>query len=243
MSDIKLSVVIPAYNEEQRLPSTLKAIDDHLVKQDYNYEILVVNDGSPDNTAQVTRDLQPEIDNLKLIDNEENNGKGYVVKQGLQEANGDYRLFTDADNSTSVDQVEKMWPHVDQYDVIIGSRDLEGSVLDPPQPWFREFVGFGFRLIRKIILDLWGLQDTQCGFKLFSKEAVEEIIPQSKVDQFAFDPELLILAKRAGFEIKEIPVRWVNDPDSKVGLDDALNMAKDLLIIRWNLVTGKYNNK
>jgi len=242
MSDVKLSVIIPAYNEEERLPSTLKAIDDYLVKQDYGYEILVVNDGSSDDTAGVVKNLKTEIDNLKLIDNKENHGKGYVVREGLKKAKGNYRLFTDADNSTSIDQVEKMWPHVDEYGVIIGSRDLEDSVLDPPQPWFREHVlGFGFRLVRKIILDLWGLEDTQCGFKLFKKEVVDEIGSKAKVDQFAFDPELLILAKRAGFKIKEIPVRWVNDPNSKVGLENMIKMGLDLLKIRWDLITGKYH--
>ncbi|MEF8847445.1 MAG: dolichyl-phosphate beta-glucosyltransferase [Candidatus Paceibacterota bacterium] len=238
---IKLSVVIPAYNEEERLPSTLKSIDDYLTKQDYGYEILVVNDGSSDNTAQVTKELQSEIDNLKLIDNEKNHGKGYVVKQGLIEGRGDYRLFTDADNSTSVDQVEKMWSHVNEYDVIIGSRDLEGSVLDPPQSWFREhIIGAGFRLYRKLILDLWGLEDTQCGFKLFSKEAAEEVVPKCKIDGFAFDPEMLILAKYAGFKIKEIPVRWVNQEGSKVGLDSIFKMALDVLKIRWRLITKQY---
>lgn len=240
MANIKLSVIIPAYNEEERLPGTLKAIDEYLTKQDYGYEIIVVNDGSSDDTAQVTRNLKSEIDNLKLIDNEENHGKGYVVHQGLKESRGEYRLFTDADNSTSIDQVEKMWSQVDEYDVVIGSRDLEGSVLDPPQPLFRRFLGEIFKLVRKVILDLWGLEDTQCGFKLFTAEAAEEIIPYCRVDGFAFDPELLVLARRLGFKIKEIPVRWVNDEDSRVGLEGTLKMGWDLLKIRWDIITGKY---
>lgn len=237
---VKLSVIIPCYNEEDRLPDTLREIDDYLTKQDYNYEIVVVNDGSPDNTAQVTKDLMSEIDNLKLIDNKENHGKGYVVHQGLKESRGEYRLFTDADNSTSIDQVEKMWPLVDEYDVIIGSRDLEESVLDPPQPFIRRFLGDVFKFVRKVILDLWGLEDTQCGFKLFTAEAAEEIIPRCRVDGFAFDPELLILAQRLNFKIKEIPVHWVNDEDSKVDLKGTLKMGWDLLKIRWDIITGKY---
>lgn len=237
---VKLSVVIPAYNEEERLPSTLHAIDDYLTKQDYGYEILVVNDGSSDNTADVVKGLKSEVSNLKLIDNEENHGKGHVVRQGLIEGEGDYRLFTDADNSTSINQVEKMWPFVDEFDVIIGSRDLEDSVLDPPQPWLREFLGAGFKLYRKVILDLWGLEDTQCGFKLFSRKAAEKVVPKCKIDRFAFDPEILILAKRADFDLKEVPVHWVNDEASKVGLDSIFKMALDILKIRWDLITGKY---
>ncbi len=243
MENIKLSVIIPAYNEEERLPSTLHAIDNYLSKQDYGYEIMVVNDGSSDDTAGVVEKIKSEIDNLKLIDNKENHGKGYVVHQGLIEAEGNYRLFTDADNSTSIDQVEKMWPHLDEFDVVIGSRDLEDSVLDPPQPWFREHVlGLGFRLVRKIILDLWGLEDTQCGFKIFKAGVADEVIPKCKIDQFAFDPEILILAKRAGFKIKEVSVHWVNQEGSKVGLDSMIKMGLDLLKIRWDILTGKYKS-
>ncbi|KXB08871.1 hypothetical protein AKJ56_00175 [candidate division MSBL1 archaeon SCGC-AAA382N08] len=238
---MKLSVIIPAYNEQDRLPDTLEAIDDYLIKQDYNYEILVVDGGSTDNTSQIVEDFKSKIDNLQLLRHEVSRGKGYAVRQGLSNTEGRYRLFTDADNSTSIDQVEEMWPHVDKYDVIIGSRDLEDSVLDPPQPWFREHVlGGGFRLVRKIILNLWGLEDTQCGFKIFTEEAVEKIVPQCKVDGFAFDPEMLILAKRLDFKIKEIPVHWVNQEGSTVGLENMIKMGLDLLRIRWNIITGKY---
>ena len=133
-----LSVIIPAYNEEKRLPKTLRALDQYLREQSYEYEIIVVSDGSKDNTAGVVRNMQSEIANVRLIDNKENHGKGYVVRQGMTEAKGQYRLFTDADNSTSIDQVEKMFPHFQQgYDIVIGSRDVKGAVLAPPQPWPR----------------------------------------------------------------------------------------------------------
>jgi len=237
-----LSVIIPAYNEEKRLPKTLKEIDKYLKVQSYDYEIIVVNDGSKDKTGEVVNRLKPEIKNLKLIDNKINQGKGAVVKQGMLEAKGDFRIFTDADNSTSLDQIEKMWPYFNEgYDVVIGSRDAKGAVLDPPQNFFRRFVGDGFRIFRKIIVGLWNIQDTQCGFKAFTKKAAQTIFPKCKINRFAFDPEILIIAKQLGFKIKEIPVYWKNDPDSKVKFKSMIKMASDLFKIRWNMIKNKYD--
>ncbi|MDI6602918.1 MAG: glycosyltransferase family 2 protein [Patescibacteria group bacterium] len=237
-----LSVIIPAYNEEKRLPKTLKEIDKYLKKQNYDYEIIVVNDGSKDLTAETVRGMSSVIRNLKLIDNKINQGKGAVVRQGMLEAQGDYRLFTDADNSTAIDQIEKMWPWFKKnYDIVIGSRDIKGAVLDPPQPWFRHIVlGEGFKLYRKIIVGLWRIEDTQCGFKCFKKEVVEKVFPKCKINRFAFDPEILIIARKMGYKIKEIPVYWRNDPESKVKPKWIVNMAIDLLKIRWNLIKGIY---
>ena len=237
-----LSVIIPAYNEEKRLPKTLEEIDRYLKKQDYEYEIIVVNDGSKDKTAEVVENWKLEIENLRLIDNKINQGKGAVVRQGMLEAQGEYRLFTDADNSTSIEQIEKMWPEFEVgYDIVIGSRDVKGAVLDPPQPWFRQVIlGEGFKLLRKIVVGLWGIEDSQCGFKCFKKEVVEKVFPKCKIDRFAFDPEILIIAKKMGYQIKEIPVFWKNDPDSKVKPKWIVGMLIDLLKIRWNLITKKY---
>lgn len=240
---MKLSVVIPAHNEERRLSKTLEEIDKYLSRKEYDYEILVVNDGSKDKTAEVCRNLISTIRNLRLIDNKTNQGKGAVVRQGILEAKGDFRLFTDADNSTSIEQIEKMWPEFERgLDVVIGSRDIKGAVLDPPQPWLRHIVlGEGFKLYRKIIAGLWDVQDTQCGFKCFKKEAAESAFPKCKINRFAFDPEILIIARKMGYKIKEVPVYWKNDPDSKVKPKWIINMAIDLLKIRWNLITGKYD--
>lgn len=236
-----LSVIIPAYNEERRLPKTLEDIDRYLSEQNYDYEIIVVNDGSKDKTAEVVRKLQNQIRNLRLIDNKENHGKGYVVRQGFMEAKGDYRVFTDADNSTSIDQIEKMWPEFEKgFDVVIGSRDVKGAILDPPQPFFRQLVGEGFKIFRKIIVGLWDLEDTQCGFKGFTKKVVEDVFPKCKIDRFAFDPEILVLAKKMGYKIKEIPILWKNDPESKVKFKSMIKMAIDLIKIRLNLITKRY---
>ena len=242
MSELYLSVIIPAYNEEKRLPKTLEEIDKYLSRQNYDYEILVVNDGSKDKTAEVVTGLTGVIKNLRLFDNKINQGKGAVVRQGMLEAKGDFRLFTDADNSTSIDQIEKMWIEFKNgYDIIIGSRDVKGAVLDPPQPFLRNVIlGQSFKLFRKFIVGLWGIQDTQCGFKCFTKKAAENIFPKCKINRFAFDPEILIIAKKMSYKIKEIPVYWRNDPESKVKPKWMVNMAVDLLKIRFNLIKGMY---
>ena len=255
-----LSVIIPAYNEERRLPKTLEEIDKYLSKQDYDYEIIVVSDGSKDKTAEVVENLKSKIRNLKLIDNKKNNGKGFVVRQGLMEAKGDFRLFTDADNSTSIDQVEKMWPEFAEAlpnltprptsrgsalekgaDIVIGSRDVKGAVLDPPQPFFRRFLGEAFGFLTSLTVGTWGISDTQCGFKCFTKKAVEDVLPRCKISRFAFDPEILILAKRFGYKIKEVPVYWKNDLESKVKFKSILKMALDLFKIRYYLIGRKYD--
>jgi len=239
---MKLSVIIPAYNEETRLPKTLAAIDEYLRKQDYEYEIIVVNDGSKDKTAEIARNLQFQIKNLRLIDNKENHGKGFGVRQGILEAKGDYRVFTDSDNSTSIDQVEKMWPEFEKgFDIVIGSRDIKGAVLDPPQPFYRVILGDTFNLFVQIIVGLWGIWDTQCGFKGITQKAAKDILPKCKIDRWAFDPEILMLAKKAGYKIKEIPVHWVNDPSSKVKFKGMVKMLFDLLKIRKDSILGKYN--
>lgn len=237
-----LSVVIPSYNEEGRLPKTLTDIDKYLKKQDYDYEILVVNDGSKDRTVEVTKSLIPKIKNLKVTGYKKNQGKGYAVRFGFLEAKGDYRLFTDADNSTSIDQIEKIWPEFKRgFDVVIGSRDIKGAVLSPPQPWIRRVVlGVGFKLYRKIIINLWGIEDTQCGFKCFKKEVIEKVIPKCRINRFAFDSEILIVAKKLGYKIKEIPIYWKNDPESKVKFKSIFKMAQDLIKIRINLIKRIY---
>lgn len=250
---MRLSIIIPAYNEEKRLPQTLREINDYLEKQNYESEIIVVSDGSKDRTCEVVENLIPhqgksgteqesKITNLRLICEKINRGKGYGVKIGMLQAKGEFRLFTDADNSTSVDQAEKMWLYFDEgYDVVIGSRDVKGAVLDPPQPLFRRFTGGAFRLVRKIIVGLWGIEDSQCGFKCFTKRAAENIFPKARISRFSFDPEILIIAKKLGYKIKEVPVYWKNDIYSKVKLKSMLKMALDLIKIKYNLLSGKYD--
>ena len=238
---MRLSVVIPAYNEEKRLPNTLKDIDRYLASQNYTYEIIVVDDGSKDRTAEVVRKLTASIQNLKLVDNKINRGKGYVVRQGLLESKGEYRLFTDADNSTAINQIEKMWPEFEKgFDIVIGSRDVKGAILDPPQPFHRRLLGDVFRLLTQIVCGTWGIKDSQCGFKCFTKKAAVDILPRCKINRFAFDPEILVVAKKRNYRVKEIPILWKNDPESKVKFKSMVKMAIDLFKIRWNLIKGDY---
>lgn len=236
-----LSVIIPAYNEEKRIPNTLADIDKYLKKQSYPYEIIVVNDGSKDKTAETVRGLQSRISSLRLVDNKENHGKGYVVRQGMLEAKGEYRLFTDADNSTTVDQIEKLLPFFKEgYDIVIGSRDIKGAVISNPQPWHRRLLGEGFNLLVQMVVGLWGIWDTQCGFKCLTAKAAEDILPRCRIDRWAFDPEILIVGKKRGYKIKEAPIAWVDDPESKVKMKSVFKMALDLFRIRWDVITNKY---
>lgn len=237
-----LSVIIPAYNEEKRLPKTLEEIDKYLRSQSFSYEIIVVNGGSTDRTPEIVREFQSKIRNLKLIERD-GLGKGDAVKAGILAAKGKYRVFTDADNSTSIDQIEKMFPWFERgYDLVLGSRDVKGASLNPPQPFLRRVVfGKGFKILRKIIIGLWEIEDTQCGFKGFTEKLAKEIFPKAKISGWAFDPEILILAKKSGYKIKEIPINWVNNPESKVNLKGIIKMLFELIRIRINLIKKVYD--
>jgi dolichyl-phosphate beta-glucosyltransferase len=159
----------------------------------------------------------------------------------MLEAKGDYRLFIDADNSTSIDQIEKMWPEFEKgYAIVIGSRDIKEAVLARPQPVYRRILGQFFKIFTKIICGTRQISDSQCGFKCFTKEAAEDIFPKCRINRFAFDPEILVIAKKMGYKIKEVPVIWKNDIESKVKLKSIVKMGIDLFRIRWNLITGKY---
>ncbi|MDD4831018.1 MAG: glycosyltransferase family 2 protein [Candidatus Pacebacteria bacterium] len=241
---IHLSVVIPAYNEEKRIPKTLTEISDYLKQQSYEWEIIVVSDGSSDRTVDIARSFSNQIKNLEVIAMPERQGKGFGVRQGMLKAKGKYRIFTDADNSTPIQEVEKFWPEFDNgYEVVIGSRDIEGADVAVPQPFFRRFLGNGFNLLVQILLGLWGVWDTQCGFKGFSSKAAEEIFSISEIKHFGFDPEILAIAKKRGYKIKEVPIRWLNDADSKVKMSHTIKMFKEVLITRRNLWLGKYDKK
>lgn len=235
-----LSVIIPAYNEESRISLTLIDIDKHLRKADYDYEIIAVNDGSKDNTADVIKRFLPLIKNLKFIDNPQNKGKGGVVKQGMLAARGEIRLFTDADNSTSIDHFDKMRQWFNQgYDVVICSRDARGSIIEPPRPWHKTVFGnLGNLFIQALLLP--GIWDTQCGFKAFTEEAALKIFPLQKINRWGFDVEILALAKKSGCKIKEIPARWIDNPFSHVKLSAYLQVLWETIKIRWWLWTNAY---
>lgn len=237
-----LSVIIPAYKEEKRIGKTLLAVDQYLSKQKYQYEIIVVSDeGSPNKTVEVVKNFQKIVKNLRIIENEKNHGKGFVVRQGMLEAQGDHRLFMDADNSTSVDQVENFLPRFnDGYDAVIGSRAIGGAKIDIHQPFYKEALGkLGNKVIQ--IVAVWGINDTQAGFKCFSAKAAEDIFPKAVIDRWGFDVEVLALARKLNYKIKEVPIEWINDPESHVKLSSYIQVLMETFKIRWNLITGKYN--
>lgn len=241
MAQPYLSIIVPAYNEAERIPATLVDMDKRLAAVDYSYEILVVNDGSKDNTAAVVKGMAKMVRNLKLIDLKENVGKGGAVRQGMLLASGHIRIFTDADNSTSIDQFEKMIPFFKEgAGVVIGSRAVAGAVLDPAEPWYRQIPGKIGNLIFQLVLGLWGIWDTQCGFKAYTDEAAERIFNASTIGGWGFDVETLALARLMGYTIKEIPVHWVNDTRSHVSASAYLKVLGETCIIRWRLWRGEY---
>lgn len=236
-----LSVIIPAKNEAKRLPLTLIDIDRHLKQAEYSSEIIVISDGSTDRTVEIVTRLSGLVKNLKCIANETNHGKGFVVRQAMRAANGNYRLFTDADNSTSIDQFEKMLPFFKEgYDVVIGSRGIRGARLEPPQPWYRQMLGRASNLLIRALVAP-GIHDTQCGFKCFSEEAAEKIFPRMTIDRWGFDIEAIALAKRYGYTVKEMPVRWVNDIRSTLGANAYFLTLRDLVSIKWNMMRNIYD--
>lgn len=239
-----LSVLIPAYKEGERIGHNLLEIDRYLKGKAFTYEIIVVVDGSPDNTAEVANNYALTIPHLRVINNPENHGKGYVVRQALLEGKGKFRVFLDADGSTSITHLDSCLPYFEEgYDVVIGSRKIEGSFIQVHQPRHREIMGEGGNWLIRILLGLWRFPDTQCGFKALSAEAARAIASRMVVDRFGFDFELIVLARDLGFKIKQIPVRWMNEEGSTVSLtgpNGFIQVLIDLFKTRWRLLIGQY---
>jgi len=237
-----LSVIIPAYNEEARLGPTLEAVLSYLQGGRRSYEVLVVDDGSSDRTADIASQWQQKAPGLRLVRNERNRGKGYSVRRGVEEATGRFILFADADNSTPIEQAEKLLAKLAEgYDVAIASRALPDSQLEVRQPFYREKMGKAFGAVVRLLTGL-PFRDCQCGFKAFRREAAKRLSAQLTVERFAFDSELLYLAVRKyGYKVAEVPVRWINSPDSRVNaLTDSWQMLWDVLRVRWRDWRGGY---
>ena len=242
--DIYLSVIIPAYNESKRIGKTLETITEYLKKQPYSYELVIVNDGSKDNTSEVVNGLKETIPNVNFIDRKENKGKGYTVKEGLQKANGRIRLFTDADNSTDISHFEKMRPLFDQgHDVVIGSRnpkDAEGAGQAVSQPFHKRIMGMAGNLIIQTMA-VPGIWDTQAGFKAFRDHAAEKIFNKVTIFGWGFDIEVLAIARKLDYKIGIVALHWINDPESHVGLSGYIEVLLQTFKIRWNLWRKKYD--
>ena len=239
-----LSIIIPAYKEGERIGRTLLEIDQYMKKQSYDYEIVIVVDGSPDNTAEVAGNYARQVEHIRVIENTENHGKGYVVRQGLLEAKGQYRLFMDADGSTSITHLDTFLPEFEHgYGLVMGSRDIEGSYIQIRQPRYRTIMGNMGNWLIRIVLGLWSFPDTQCGFKMLAAEAAQEVASRMKVDRFGFDFELIALSYALGFGVKQMPVRWLNEEGSTVSLtgpNGYIQVIIDLFRVKLRFLTGQY---
>ena len=233
-----ISIIIPAYNEEKRLPATLVKVREYLAGSRWDFsEIVVVNDGSRDGTAKVAHDA-----GVRVVENPGNRGKGYTVKHGMLEARGEWILYTDADLSAPIGELEKLWAAAERADakVAIGSRALDRSLVGVHQPRVRELVGRAFNLMMRLVTGL-PFRDTQCGFKLFDTAAARRIFARQLLDGFGFDVEVLYIARRLSFRAVEVPVKWNDVAGTKVSMLRGLAAFSDLLRVRWNGVRGKYN--
>jgi len=242
-----LSVIISAYKEENRISKSLLEMEKYLKSKNFTYEFIIIVDGSPDKTSEVIRNLQDKISNVRLFDNKINHGKGYGIRQGLLGSRGQYCLFLDADGSTSITHLDSFLPEFKNgYDIVIGSRDIEGAYVQIHQAKWKELFGDMGNWAIRIILGLWSYPDTQCGFKMLTNKAAKAVAKRMVVDRFGFDFEMIIIAKKLGFKIKQLPVRWLNEEGSTVkltGPNGYTQVLIDLFKTKWRLITGKYKLK
>ncbi len=238
----ELSVIIPAYNEEKRIKKTVEFTLQFLNEQKIEHEIIVVDDGSTDQTKQVIEGVRKNTGNIRFIELEKNCGKGCAVKKGVESSNGRYILFTDADNSTPIEEFIKLFKKMrdSKANIAIGSRYLQESDVQIRQPGYRIFIGRMCNFLIRLFV-ITGFQDTQCGFKLFEHEAAKTVFSYQKVKRFAFDIEILVIAKNKGYKVVEVPVSWLNSLESRVRpFKDSLRTLRDLVYIKLNLWSGRY---
>ena len=231
-----LSIVIPVYNEAKRLPQTIKTVRDYLGKKSFAYEIVLVDDGSTDGSV----DRVQQSDQIRVLRHAKNQGKGAAVRTGMLAAKGELLLFSDADLSTPIEELDVFLKHIKKYAVVIGSRSIKGARVEQYQPLYRVLIGKVFNKFVRLIT-IRGIIDTQCGFKLFTRKAAQDVFKRQTMKGFSFDVEVLYIARKQGYAILEHPVRWKNAPGSKVNpLKDSIRMLRDLVIIRINDVRGLY---
>ena len=241
----ELSVIIPAFNEESRLPRTLERIHAYLAARNLRAEILVVDDGSSDGTSALVERARLRFPELRLVSNGQNRGKGFSVRHGMLEARGELALFTDADLSAPIEEADKLLAEILErgYDGAIGSRALDRKLIEVHQAPLRELAGIIFNRIVRVLTGT-GFSDTQCGFKAFRMSRARPIFERQHVDGFGFDPEILFLAQRYGLRVAEVPVRWAHDPATKVHVvRDSIRMFLDLLAARWRAMRGGYERR
>jgi dolichyl-phosphate beta-glucosyltransferase len=241
VGEVHLSVIIPAYNEERRIGKTLAKIRKYLDSRGYSYEIIVSDDGSRDTTIPIVKIIQEGWPQLRLLAAVENKGKGAAVKRAMLNARGKYLLFTDADNATPLEEIEKLWPYTDTFPVVFGSRHIKGAHIHIHQATHRKWLSRASNLLIRFVA-VPGIWDTQCGFKLFERNAGKNIFANVKLDRFGFDIEAFVIAKQLGYPFKEIGIEWYNDPDTRVRTGrEAIRTLTDLFRIKLNMLKGKYD--
>ncbi|MFW5696981.1 MAG: dolichyl-phosphate beta-glucosyltransferase [Fimbriimonadaceae bacterium] len=240
MSSPHLAVVVPAYNEQERLGPTLEDLRAYLSRQAYSWAVWVVSDGSRDNTEKVAKDYSREHENVHLLAYHPNRGKGHAVKLGMMEIEADHLLMFDADGASPIEEVEKLWPKLDAgADVAIGSRPLKESNLEVRQPLYRELLGRAFNKAVQLMA-VKGIDDTQCGFKLWKRDAARDVFQRVELEGFGFDFESLLIARDLGYRIAEVPIRWRHQEGSKVVLlRDGPRMLWDLVKLRLKGKRGR----
>ncbi len=240
----KYSIVIPAFNESGRIPATLDSILACIRSRGWQAEVIVVNDGSTDSTAQVVREVARRAPEVRLVENPGNHGKGYSVRNGMMQAQGEVVMFTDSDLSAPIEEAELLFDAIRKgADIAIGSRWLERGRQTHRQPLYRQIFGRCFNGVTRMVMRL-PFADTQCGFKAFTRSAAQTVFQLQTIERWGFDPEILFIALKRGFHVVEVPVSWAHDERTRMSyLKDGMKMLEELLIIRWNALLGRYNRK
>jgi dolichyl-phosphate beta-glucosyltransferase len=235
------SIIIPAYNESGRIRPTLDEVLRYSQEHNWDVEILVVDDGSRDDTTAITREYGRVYPQVVLVDNPENHGKGFSVRAGMLQARGDICLFTDADLSSPMTEAKLLFEAIAAgADIAIGSRWLRAELQTERQPLYRQLFGRIFNLVLRVVLGL-NFADTQCGFKAFRRDAAQRVFPLQKIERWGFDPEILFVARKLGLVVKEVPVIWAHSEGTRLHpFRDGLHMFGDVLRIRWNSLSGTY---
>lgn len=242
MTDITYSIVIPAYNEGERLGATLEKVLEYVTEQGWDAEVVVVNDGSRDNTAELALAFSERDSRLRLVENPGNRGKGYSVRHGMLQAHGEVIIFSDADLSSPIEEMPKLLDALAAgADIAVGSRWMRADLQTKRQSPARQIFGRVFNLLLRLILGL-RFKDTQCGFKAFTRQAARTILPLQRIEGWGFDPEILFLARKFGFRVQEVPVRWAHSEGTRINpLIDGARMLLETACIRWYDVSAKYD--
>ncbi len=240
----KYSIVIPAFNESARIPGTLESVVSCIHAQGWTAEVIVVNDGSRDATAETVRAFAGNAPEVRLIENPGNRGKGYSVRNGMLQALGEVVMFTDADLSAPIEEASLLFAAIAQgADIAIGSRWIESGRQTHRQPLYRQFFGRCFNAVTRAVMGL-RFADTQCGFKAFTREAAQAVFQLQTIEGWGFDPEILFIALNRGYRIVEVPVTWAHDERTRISyLRDGVKMLQEIAIIRWNALTGRYGKQ